>query len=238
MNIGTRISGPAVSQTRADRCLNAERRTRAMISLLVLLGACIHLNAAPASAPAGDSGGPAPLVGNWGSDHAAAQPLSLRCVRLTGFLGRHVQASNDTLLECLSTAIPKAVEARAASREPPPECKRLATDSDLYKWLEAACYALAYDPDRAELRAAVEKYADLIVRIQEPDGYIGTRLLPAHPFDENVRHDLYVAGHLMEAAVAHFEATGSRNLLNAAMRFADFYLKAFRENHPYFRLIG
>ncbi len=179
-----------------------------------------------------------PLAGDWPSEHAAAVPLSLRCVRLGGFLGHHVDASNASLLACLASPIPKAVEARAAGREPPPETRRLATDSDLYKWLEGACYAVAYEPSRGDIRAAVDKYVDLIARLQEPDGYVGTRLSPAAPFDEKARHDLYVAGHLIEAAVAHRQATGDRTLLDAAARFADFYLRAFRDRHPYFRLIG
>lgn len=179
-----------------------------------------------------------PVVGNWPATRAAACPISLRDVRLAGFLGRHVNASNDSLLAGLESPLAKAIEARAAGTIPPPETKRLATDSDFYKWLEAACYALAYDPSRADLRVKINESADDLVRIQEPSGYIGTNLSPAAPFDEKTRHDLYVAGHFFEAAVAHFEATGDRRLLDAAVRFADFYLDAFNKGHPYFKLIG
>lgn len=213
------------------------RAARTVAALPVVL--CLLAGCAPgSSATVSDRANQPPLVGNWPVPHGGARPVSLRAIQVGGFLGRHIDASNASLARCLESPIPKAFEARAAGIEPPPECKRLATDSDMYKWLEGACYALAYEPDRADLRAIVEKYADLIVRLQEPDGWIGTRLAPAAPFDERVRHDLYVAGHLFEAAVAHHAATGSRRLLDAAVRLADFYLRAFQAKHPYYKLIG
>ena len=85
---------------------------------------------------------------------------------------------------------------------------------------------------------AVDRYAGLLARLQEKDGYLGTRLLPAKPFDEKVWHDLYCAGHFIEAAVAHYKATGNRTLLDAACRLADFYARAKEAGHPYFRDVG
>jgi len=186
-----------------------------------------------------DRNGPAPLIGKWPAEHAVCRALSLRAVRVGGFLGQHVDANNRrSLLAGLESPIPKAIEARARGEQPPDPCKRLATDSDFYKWLEGACYAIAYDASLHDLAAAVDRYVDMLVRIQKADGYIGTGLSPARPFDENTRHDLYVAGHFIEAGVAHYEATGSRKLLDAAERLADFYLRAFESGHPYFKLIG
>ena len=132
-----------------------------------------------------DREGPVPLVGNWPADHAVYRALSLRAVKVGGFLGEHVDASNRrSLLAGLESPIPKAIEARARGEQPPDACKRLATDSDFYKWLEGACYAVAYDPSLHELAAAVDRYVDMLVRIQRADGYIGTELSPARPFDE------------------------------------------------------
>lgn len=182
---------------------------------------------------------PAPLVGNWGTEHVVCRPISLRATHLDGFLGAHVKANNQAGLPAgIETLIPKAVEARACGEEPPAGCKRLATDSDFYKWLEGACYAIAYGGTTDTVKTAVDRYADMLVRLQEPDGYLGTRLSPAHPFDERVRHDLYVAGHFMEAAVAHAEATGRGDLLRVAERLADFYRVALERGHPYFKLVG
>jgi hypothetical protein len=62
--------------------------------------------------------------------------------------------------------------------------------------------------------------------------------LPAAPYDERVCHDLYGAGHFIEAAVAHHKTTGNRDLLNAAVKLADSYLTAMKNGHPYFRIVG
>jgi len=97
-------------------------------------------------------------------------------------------------------------------------------DSDTYKWVEA----VAYDIERApgsESVDAVEAVADDIVRMQQPDGYLNSHYTVVEPENRwtNLRdcHELYCAGHFFEAAVAHFEATGSRKLLDVARRFAD-----------------
>lgn len=179
------------------------------------------------------------LVGSWPAAHARCRPVPLRAVRLGGFLGRHVDANNRASIPAgLATAIPRAFEARARGEEPPAACRRLATDSDFFKWLEGACYAIAYDQTLRELAGDVDRYADLIARLQGPDGYLGTRLSPARPFDDKVNHDLYVAGHFIEAAVAHHMATGRRTLLDAARRLANYYWRARTAGHPYFQTVG
>lgn len=96
-------------------------------------------------------------------------------------------------------------------------------DSDLYKAIEAAAYSLATvcDPAlEARLDAIIAKVADA----QMPDGYLNTWYQVNEPDRRytNLRdnHELYCAGHLFEAAVAHFEATNKRNLLDVATRFA------------------
>jgi uncharacterized protein len=97
--------------------------------------------------------------------------------------------------------------------------------STIYKWLEAACYSLMIYSD-AKLEAIVDELADKIVKRQEPDGFIPSSYKDIEPETRwvNLRDgggSLYTGGHFIEAAVAHFEATGSRKLLDAACRFAD-----------------
>ncbi len=97
-------------------------------------------------------------------------------------------------------------------------------DSDLYKVLEGAAYTLALHPD-PELEARIDKIIDQIASAQQPDGYLNTYYTLVEP-DQRwtnlpVRHELYCAGHLFEAAVAYYEATGKRKLLDVACRFAD-----------------
>lgn len=97
-------------------------------------------------------------------------------------------------------------------------------DTDAYKWLEAAAYCIEIGKG-AELRAQAEDLIALIERAQQPDGYLNTYFTIVQPERrwKNLAegHELYCAGHLIEAAVAYFDATGSDRLLNVARRFAD-----------------
>ena len=98
-------------------------------------------------------------------------------------------------------------------------------DSDVYKWLEAASLDLANVAD-PELEALVDEVIALAAAAQQPDGYINSCYqVNKKPEDRwtNLDHDheLYCAGHLFEAAVAHHRATGKRDLLDVACRFAD-----------------
>lgn len=97
-------------------------------------------------------------------------------------------------------------------------------DSDLYKGLEAAAYSLVTHPDPA-LDQRLDAIIAKIAAAQQPDGYLNTHFQVVAPDKKwtNLRdwHELYCAGHLFEAAVAHFQATGKRNLLQVATRFAD-----------------
>ncbi|HLH55816.1 MAG TPA: glycoside hydrolase family 127 protein [Verrucomicrobiae bacterium] len=122
-----------------------------------------------------------------------------------------------------------------SNRRPPPFPF---DDTDPYKVLEGASYALAVSPD-----PKLEKYLDdLIGRIasaQEPDGYLYTArtINPEHPHDwsgpqrwlkdPDESHELYNAGHLFEAAAAHYQATGKTNLLSIAEKEADLLCRTF-----------
>lgn len=105
-----------------------------------------------------------------------------------------------------------------------PNQPQMAADTDLYKWIEAASGTLAAHPDE-QLRATLAEIAGLIASAQQPDGYLNTYYTVVDPGGRwaNLRdgHELYAAGHFLEAAVRHWQATGSRTLLDAAIRFAD-----------------
>lgn len=110
---------------------------------------------------------------------------------------------------------------------------RFYDDSDVYKWLEAACHALDSDPD-PDLRELVDEVVDVIEAAQWEDGYIHTYFTLVVPEDRwknlSVFHELYCGGHLVEAAVAHHRATGSDRLLTVARRFADHVDETFGED--------
>ncbi len=99
------------------------------------------------------------------------------------------------------------------------------SDSDIYKWIEAASYSLTTHPD-AQLDSLVDGLIGLITKAQQPGGYLHIYYTVCEPgkrwMDLRDRHELYCAGHLFEAAVAHFQATGKRILLDVACRYADY----------------
>ncbi|MDH7463090.1 glycoside hydrolase family 127 protein [Chitinophagaceae bacterium 26-R-25] len=111
-------------------------------------------------------------------------------------------------------------------------------DTDIYKTLEGASYSLSVFPDPA-LSKYLDTLIDKIAKAQEPDGYLYTArtIDPVHPHawagqerwvkEAELSHELYNAGHLYEAAVAHYQATGKKNLLNIALKNADLICSVF-----------
>jgi uncharacterized protein len=113
-------------------------------------------------------------------------------------------------------------------------------DTDIYKIIEAASYSLALVPD-PRLGTKLDELIQLITESQEKDGYLfpARTIDPQHPAPgvgperwiyENGSHELYNSGHLYEAAVAHFEATGKRSLLDVAIKNADLVCRTFGPN--------
>ena len=111
----------------------------------------------------------------------------------------------------------------------------LYTDSDLYKWIEAASWAVASNEtaegDKQKFRAEIEALASDIIAAQEPSGYLNTYYVGDKArlrFTELTRsHEDYCLGHLLQAGIAYYRATGSRLLLAPAIRFADYIVENF-----------
>ncbi|MBK8046380.1 MAG: glycoside hydrolase family 127 protein [Anaerolineales bacterium] len=103
-------------------------------------------------------------------------------------------------------------------------------DSDIAKWIEAASYSMTTHPEPA-LDALVDAVIALLAASQQSDGYLNTHYSSVEPQNRwtNLRdnHELYCAGHLIEAGVAHFAATGKRNLLDVVSRYADYIATVF-----------
>jgi hypothetical protein len=118
-------------------------------------------------------------------------------------------------------------------------------DSDVYKIIEGAAYALATHPD-PELEGYLDGLVDSIARAQEPDGYLYTARTLGFNYGTNAvgavdcgmmgptrwsrlvcSHELYNVGHMYEAAVAHYRTTGRRTLLDVAIRSADLVDRTF-----------
>lgn len=168
------------------------------------------------------------------------QPLPLDSVNLTNGFWAHRQTINRTktipaIYHHLVETGRLAAWDLSPDREMPKRHKvvYMFWDSDTAKWLEAVAYSLHTHPD-----SALEQQADtLITRIQNaqhPDGYINTYFTVLEPENQwrNLRdwHELYNAGHLIEGAVAYYEATGKSTYLDIMRRFADLIDTKFGPN--------
>ncbi len=127
---------------------------------------------------------------------------------------------------------------RLAGRLDIPRKGPLYTDSDLYKWIEAAAWALASnetsDADKQKLRGDIDSLTNNIVAAQEPSGYLNTYFVgdKVHlRFTDLLHsHEDYCLGHLLQAGIAYYRATGNRRLLDAGIRFADYIVENFGAN--------
>jgi uncharacterized protein len=103
------------------------------------------------------------------------------------------------------------------------------SDSDVYKWTEAAGFVLQ-SGDRPALRESAAKVIEEVVAVQEPSGYLNTYYQDDHkslrmlPQTQTTGHELYNIGHLLQGAIAYYRATGDRKLLDAGIRFVDDFL--------------
>src|SRR6478672_3093783 len=126
---------------------------------------------------------------------------------------------------------------KAAKKKNGPYQGQRYNDTDVYKIIEAASWSLATHPD-AQLDKKVDALITIVAAAQEPDGYLYTprTVDPANPAPGagperwswlHTSHELYDQGHLIEAAVAHFSATGKRTLLDAGIKSADLMVRTF-----------
>ena len=102
-------------------------------------------------------------------------------------------------------------------------------DTDAYKWLEAVAYCA--NNGETEYIPEADELIEIIGQAQQPDGYLNTYFTVCHPElrwkNLTEGHELYSAGHLIEAAVAYYNATGKRRLLDIAAKFADLICQTF-----------
>ena len=111
-------------------------------------------------------------------------------------------------------------------------------DTDVYKTIEGASYSLQTYPDK-KLQKYIDSVLVIVAGAQEPDGYLYTArtMNPKHPHNwagkerwvavENLSHEFYNLGHMVEGAVAHYQATGKRNFLDIAIKNANLLCETF-----------
>lgn len=181
------------------------------------------------------------IVDTARTPHARLRPVPVESVRLEGrgIAGHGFWSSRTEMVRTVTLRQQLAqLEAtgridnfrRAAGQLDGPFQGRYYNDSDVYKWVEAASLALAHGPD-AGLEAALEGVVRTIAAAQQPDGYLNTyfmfELASDRWTDLTNKHEMYCAGHLIQAAVAHHRATGRTTLLDVATRLADHLCATF-----------
>ncbi|MBX4950973.1 glycoside hydrolase family 127 protein [Rhizobium binae] len=169
------------------------------------------------------------------------RPVAVPDVDLGGFWGKWQDAvcnsTAETLLDrCVEAGMLKAIDVNQPSPgvvipiQPWGGTTQMFWDSDLGKSIETIAYSLYRRPN-PKLEARADEIIDMYERMQDRDGYLNAwfqRVEPSRRWT-NLRdhHELYCAGHLMEAAVAYYQATGKRKLLDIMCRYADYMIKVF-----------
>ncbi len=169
--------------------------------------------------------------------HCALRPLGAREVRVEGgFWGRRQQVNREVTLRVGAEQLEETGRLQnlrvAAGRATGAYQGARFNDSDVYKWLEALGWELARAPS-AELSRLARETIELIAAAQLEDGYLNSYCQLVDPAwrysDLAMGHELYCAGHLIQAAVAHTRGTGDETLLGVARGFADHIESTFGE---------
>jgi DUF1680 family protein len=179
--------------------------------------------------------------------HVTLRPLGTEHVRIeAGFWADRQQRNRDVTIPAGYEQLERAGNLdnlrTVAGRASTPYRGLLFNDSDVYKWLEAAGWELAREGS-AELERRAGETIELVEAAQGEDGYLNSYFTLVEPrsrfANPQMGHELYCAGHLVQAAVAQARATGDRALLGVAQRFADHLHRRFGpgrrpyvEGHP------
>ncbi len=175
-------------------------------------------------------------------------PVKFTSVKVTdSFWGQRLKASREVTIplafsKCEETGrydnFAQAAEQMHADHNLGYEVKGYSfDDTDVYKTIEGASYVLQLYPD-AKLDSYIDSVLTIVASAQEPDGYLYTARTknPEHPHEwagehrwemvEDLSHEFYNLGHMVEGAVAHYTATGKTNFLDIAKKYADCVVKA------------
>ena len=172
----------------------------------------------------------------------ARYPLPLRQVRIAdAFWDRYTHLVTRQIIpyqyQVLCDALPDVPEShcienfRIAAGESEGQFRGwVFQDTDLAKWLEAVAFSLNYEKN-PQLEATADELIRLVGKAQQENGYLNTYFSTLHPGHQycNLKegHELYTAGHFIEAAVAYYEATAKDSLLNIMRRCADHICEVF-----------
>ncbi len=153
------------------------------------------------------------------------------------FWGQRLKASREVTIplafsKCEETGRVRNFELAAMPNDTTKVAGYSFDDTDIYKTIEGASFSLQTYPD-TQLERYIDSLLIIVAAAQEPDGYLYTprTMNPKHPHEwagekrwekvEELSHEFYNLGHMVEGAVAHYQATGKRNFLDIAIKYAD-----------------
>lgn len=169
-------------------------------------------------------------------------PADLKKIKIKdSFWSKHVNLVKEAIIpyqwDAMNDRIPGAEPSRclenfaiAAGKKSGEFYGAVFQDTDIAKWLEAVGFSLASQPD-SKLEKTADEVIDLIAQAQQEDGYLDTYFIIKEP-DRKWKnlcegHELYTAGHMMEAAVAYYQGTGKKKFLDVAGKLADLLCDTF-----------
>lgn len=187
--------------------------------------------AAPVAAPAVDWKDQA-IIHLAETPNAKLRPVPVRAVTLTdGFWRQRQKVTAETSLPTLYALLEEngyVDNFRRLKGKNVPRRGPLYTDSDVYKWMEAAAWAL-HTGKYPALEQRLNELIELVVSVQEPSGYLNTWHVGEREKErfqkQESNHELYCLGHWLQAAVAVYRYNGDRRLLDAGIRFADYLIR-------------
>lgn len=212
-------------------------RSSWLFTLLILLASCSNNSQRPMV-----NGQRSIVNGQYPID-----PVPFTSVKVSeGFWGQRLQASREVTVplafsKCEETGRYRNFENAAHPSDTIHVGGYSFDDTDVYKTIEGASYLLQTYPDD-KLKSYIDSVLVIVAGAQEPDGYLYTArtMNPKHPHEwagtkrwekvEELSHEFYNLGHMLEAAVAHYQATGQRNFLDIAIRYADCIIREVGPN--------
>jgi hypothetical protein len=203
---------------------------RPLFWISFLAGACLAFADAAPAQMGNEAWKAEGIINTSASSKAQLHSVPIRAVTMgDGFWSQrmrtNVEDSIPTLLALLEEHGVVDNFRRLSGRKNAGRRGPLYTDSDLYKWMEAVAFVLQ-SGDRPELRQTLDKLIDDVLAAQEPSGYLNTYYVGERAklrFTEMYRsHELYCLGHLLQAGIAYYRATGNRTLLDGGIKYADY----------------
>ena len=169
-------------------------------------------------------------IGNFSKTHTKVYPVSLKNVKVKGYLGDIINKNVESIYKGFESNIGELFKFYKNGTPLSDFHKRLAAESDFFKLMEGACYAYIYTQDE-NLKNLIYEHTEYMLSKQEEDGFI---LHNKERFDKNVNHDLYILGHYLEFVVAHYEAFGEDFIIKSGKKWIDTIIEAEKAGNDYF----